>query len=70
VTASGSVVRAYPGDKTTFEFKPNQESVALVIHPSALPDGSGLAIVDFPEARGIVPMALGLVQASQRCTGS
>ena len=58
------------------QFHPGQNSAVLVLHPSALPDGAGLFIFDrlglqpLPQAKGLFPLAVGLVQASQQCTGS
>lgn len=70
----------YPTSKgqlrSVAQFHPGQKSTVLVIHPSALPDGAGLFIFDrpglqpVPQAKGPFPLAVGLVQASQQCTGS
>jgi hypothetical protein len=64
------------------EWNTSDGSAYLVIHPSALPSDAGVAIVDVPEAGSqsagsggstpsddTRPMAIGLVQASQDCTG-
>ena len=48
----------------------------VVAHQSALPEGAGVSIFDrpgiqpAPQAKGQFPLAVGLVQASQQCTGS
>lgn len=48
----------------------------IVADPPALPEGAGLWIYDrpgfrpSPHARVLLPLAVGLVQASQQCTGS
>jgi len=41
----------------------------MVIHPSALPAGAGVA-VNPPDQRPVTRVAIGLVHASPRCTGS
>jgi len=57
-------------------FHPGDQSAILVIHPAALPDGAGISIFDRPglqpppQAKGLFPLSVGLVQASQQCTGS
>jgi len=47
---------------------------AMIIHPGALPSGAGLQIFSsfrhYPGQRGGFAVAVSLVQASQRCTGS
>ncbi len=70
----------YPASKgqsrSVAQFHPGQNSAVLVIRPSALPDGAGLFIFDrpglqpLPQAKDLFPLAVGLVQASQQCTGS
>jgi hypothetical protein len=61
-----SVVQLDPGD----------QSAILVIQPSALPSGTGLAIYDRPGEQlppgssFPFPLGVGLVYASQQCTGS
>lgn len=70
----------YPASKRQLrsvgKFHPGQKSAVLVIHPPALPDGAGLSIFDRPgiqlppQAKGLFPLAAGLVKASQQCTGS
>lgn len=72
--------QAYPATKdlltSVAQFHPGNRSVVLVIHPAALPDGAGISIFDrpglptVPQAKGPFPLAVGLVQASQQCTGS
>lgn len=50
--------------------------IRLVINPSALPSGAGVSIFDLPHApHGVKPhrvpvISVGLVRASQECTGS
>jgi hypothetical protein len=62
--------------KSVAHFHPGSRSAVLVIHPAALPDGVGISIFDrpglppAPQAKGMFPLAVGLVQASQQCTGS
>lgn len=41
----------------------------MVIHPSALPHGAGV-VINPPAQRPILRVAIGLVHASPRCTGS
>jgi hypothetical protein len=70
----------YPTNKSQLssvgEFHPGDKSAVLVIHPSAIPQGAGVSIFDrpgvqtLPQAKGPFPLAVGLVQASQQCTGS
>jgi hypothetical protein len=70
----------YPATKDLLSsvghFQRGNGSFALVIHPAALPGGVGISIFDHPEvpavpqAKGRFPLAFGLVQASQQCTGS
>jgi hypothetical protein len=66
-----SVVKFYPGLDDSGEWSLDQKSVVLLIHPSALPDGAGLAIVELPkDKKNFIPMVTDLVQKSQKCTGS
>ena len=75
-----SSCQPYPTSKAELrsvaQFHPGHKSAVLVIDPSALPDGAGLFIFDrpglppAPQAKGLFPLAVGLVQASQQCTGS
>jgi len=75
--------QAYPASKSgptqlssVVEMHPARNSAVLVIHPRALPEGAGLWIYDrpgfgpSPHAKVLLPLAVGLVQTSQQCTGS
>jgi hypothetical protein len=42
----------------------------IIIHPSALPRGTGIAITEFRSKPGITSTTSGLVQVSPQCTGS
>ena len=65
------VVNFYPDLDDSGDWKLNEGDAALLIHPSALPDGAGLAFVFFEKDElNFVPMATDLVQKSQECTGS
>jgi murein DD-endopeptidase MepM/ murein hydrolase activator NlpD len=46
-----------------------RRSTRLVIHPAALPGGTGVRI-SAPTQTPVISVGVGLVQASQRCTGS
>jgi hypothetical protein len=74
VTFSGHEPRAchnYPLDPALMNRLFNFDQPPLVIHPSALPDGTGVRLSPGHYPRG-GPLALsaGLVHASPRCTGS
>lgn len=65
------VVEFYPGLDDSGDWSLNQGSAVLLIHPSALPDGAGLAFVVLPkDDKNFVPVATDLVHKSQECTGS
>jgi hypothetical protein len=66
-----SVFKFYPGlDDSVPNWSLGDTSEALLIHPSALPDGAGVAIVAFPKDKvNFIPMVTDLVQKSQECTG-
>jgi hypothetical protein len=65
-----SVFTFYPGLDDSGNWSLGETSKALLIHPSALPDGAGVAIVAFPKDKlNFVPMMADLVQKSQECTG-
>jgi hypothetical protein len=76
----GASCQPYPGTKSELgrvvQFQPGDKSAVLVIDPSAIPAGGGLLIFDRPtvqlppQAKAPFPLAVGLVLASQQCTGS
>jgi hypothetical protein len=57
------------------QFDRRNGRATLVLRPSALPSGVGIALIDHPDleappqAIGLFPLQIGLVQASPRCTG-
>ncbi|HEY1916716.1 MAG TPA: hypothetical protein VGH27_14175 [Streptosporangiaceae bacterium] len=63
--------RPYPAGHAVLRkvFPPATALAAIVIHPSALPAGTGVYINDFSNPYGYVGMQTGLVYASERCTG-
>ena len=64
------VVEFYPGLDDSGDWHVDEQSDVLLIHPSALPDGAGLAIAYHPKTKGFIPLATDLVKTSQECTGS
>jgi hypothetical protein len=70
--------RSYPLNesliKAIYQFRPtgfrSGDLAVLVIHPSAVPDGIGLSIAYVHSAGGVQALGVGLVHASQQCTGS
>jgi hypothetical protein len=73
----------HPANKSllgsVFPFHSRKGSVRLVIDPSALPSGAGVSIFDLPHPpppppharlHGVPVIGVGLVWASQQCTGS
>jgi hypothetical protein len=71
LTQLRKVVEFYPGLDDSGDWSLDQGSAVLLIHPSALPDGIGLAFVVLQkDDRNFVPIATDLVHKSQECTGS
>jgi hypothetical protein len=66
--------RAYPASRAVlrqvFPPHPGAANDAIVIHPSALPPGAAVYLNDFSNPYGYIGLHLGLVHASQQCTGS
>ena len=58
-----------PPGQTHVKFHPGQLRY-VVINPAAIPSGDGVGIFTNPQAGQTGPLAFGLVQASQACTGS
>ena len=74
VTFFGHQPRAchrYSADQALMNKVFGESGPPLVIHPSALPDGTGVQLTPghYPPG-GPIALAVGLVHASQRCTGS
>jgi hypothetical protein len=65
------VVKFYPGLDDSGDWRLNEGDAVLLIHPSKLPDGDGLAFVFFgKDELNFVPVVADLVHKSPECTGS